>query len=102
MAYSCIHKCLYFACFNNEEDSQQMLLYLTESSFNDRLTKHLQGKVEVAHKIGTFNTQYQSDCGIVYLENKNYSICVMVKGKDPLASEEIAELSKLTYDYLAQ
>jgi len=102
MSYSSITKCLYFACFNNEEDSQQMLLYLTESSFNDRLTKHLQGKVEVAHKIGTFNTQYQSDCGIVYLENKNYSICVMVKGKDPLASEEIAELSKLTYDYLAQ
>jgi len=100
MSYSSITKCLYFACFNNEADSQQMLVYLTESSFNNRLTKYIKGKVEVAHKIGTFNTQYQSDCGIVYLENKNYSLCIMVKGSDPKSSEEIAELSRMTYEYL--
>ena len=81
-------------------DSEEILTYLAESSFKDRLTKYLPEDLPVAHKIGTYNTRYQSDCGIVYLKDENYALCIMVEGEDPEASSIIADLSRRTYLYL--
>lgn len=96
-SYSSILKCLYFACFNSKDDSNEILKYLTESSFNDRLTRYLPSNVMVAHKIGTYSEKFQSDCGIVYAPKENYIICVMVEGKDPAASQIIADISQKAY-----
>jgi beta-lactamase class A len=101
-SYSSILKCLYFACFNTKSDSEEILEYLTESTFDYRLTKYLPEDIKVAHKIGTYTTRYQSDCGITYLQGKNYAICIMVEGNDPEASEIIADLSNRTYLYLTE
>lgn len=101
-SYSSILKCLYFACFNSKEDSQEMLEYLTQSTFNDRLTKYLPNEVPVAHKIGTFSTRYQSDCGITYVPSRNYILCIMVEGEDPTSSQYIADLSQLVYLYMGE
>lgn len=98
--YSSVLKCLYFSCYNSLEHSQEILTYLTESTFNDRLPLYIPKEVTIAHKIGTFSDDYQSDCGIFYLENRNYLLCVMVKGIDPAASYIIADMSQMVYLFM--
>ena len=100
-SYSSVLKCLYFACYLNKADSQELLTYLTQSSFTDRLAAGLPSAVKVAHKIGTFSQETQSDCGIIYLERRNYSLCVMVDMADPEGSKTIAYISKVVYDFVS-
>lgn len=99
-SYTSILKCLYFACYNNLDSSNAILTSLTKSSFNDRLTRYLPEDLKVAHKIGTFSDKFQSDCGVFYIEMKNYSLCVLVEGEDPLASKIIADVSQKVYIYV--
>jgi beta-lactamase class A len=100
-SYSSIMKCLYFACYNTNEDSQEILSYLTESVFDNRLELQLPDDLQVAHKIGTFSTKFQSDCGIFYVPDKNYLLCVMVEGEDPKASAIISTISTKVYQYIS-
>ena len=99
-AYSSVLKCLYLSCYNSKENSQQILEYLTQSTFENRIAKNIPKQTKVAHKIGTYLTNTQNDCGIVYLNNNNYLLCIMVEGKDPVASQVIAELSGIIYQKL--
>jgi len=101
-SYSSILKCLYLSCYNSKDSSQEMLSYLAESTFTNRLTREIPNDIKVAHKIGTYNIRYQSDCGIVYLDKNNYVLCVMIEGQDPLASEQIAQVSRIVYDYMTK
>lgn len=100
-SYSSILKCIYLSCFNSLEDSQEMLSYLTESNFTNRLSRYLPQEIKVAHKIGAYSTRYQSDCGIIYLSKRNYVLCVMVESDDAKASDIIANLSQKIYSYLS-
>ncbi len=101
-SYSSFLKCLYFACYNNKEDSQTILDILTKTSFDNRLVAGIDDKnVRVAHKIGVFNTQVQSDCGIVYLDEKNYALCVMLTGDDDeQTNAKIADISRIVYSFV--
>lgn len=102
-SYASFFKCLYFACYNTKEHSQEILDYLTQSKFDNRLTAGINNdkNIKIAHKIGVFNTQVQSDCGIVYVENKNYVLCIMLEGDDtPETNTHIAELSRRAYDFI--
>jgi beta-lactamase class A len=101
-SYSSVMKCLYVACYNTKEDSQEILSYLTESTFDNRLTNLLPEDIKVAHKIGTFFTQFQSDCGIVYVPERNYLLCIMIDGNDPLASRTIAVISNKVYEFITE
>lgn len=101
-SYSSFLKCLYFACYNNKAHSQEILSYLTQTSFDNRLVAGVDEGVKVAHKIGVFNTQVQSDCGIVYLESNNYVLCIMLIGNDDQATNStIADISRLVFDYVS-
>jgi beta-lactamase class A len=100
-SYSSVMKCLYVACYNSKEHAQEILTYLTESTFDNRLTSLIPDDVKVAHKIGTFSTKNQSDCGIVYVPERNYILCVMVEGDDPIASRTIAVISSKVYTYVS-
>jgi beta-lactamase class A len=101
-SYSSIFKCLYFACFNSKADSQEILTYLSQTTSQDRMTNLLPDAAIVSHKIGTFNDEFQSDCGIVYAENgdANYLLCLMVRGDDPEASKVLARVSYKVYAYM--
>jgi beta-lactamase class A len=102
-SYSSVLKSLYFSAYLNNQDSQEVLGYLTGSVFTNRLTKFLPKDVLVAHKIGVFNTSWsESDCGIVYATKRPYSICVMVGLPDDQASAFIAEVSKDVYDFVSK
>ena len=100
-SYSSILKCLYFACYLSKESSQEILYNLTQSESKDRLPLHIPNEVPIAHKIGTYDQAAESDCGIVYVEKRNYILCVMVQGSDENAINHIANLSKLVYESIS-
>lgn len=100
-SYASFFKCLYFACYNSFENSQKILDILTKTDFNDRIVSGIEDKnVKIAHKIGVFNTQVQSDCGIVYLPGKNYILCIMVEGNNESTTNHFRAISKIIYDFL--
>ncbi len=100
-SYSSFFKCLYFACYNNEADSQAILQTLTETPFADRLVAGVDAGVQVSHKIGVFNTKIQSDCGIIYIDKNNYVLCIMLEGDDTdKTNQTIAEISRLVFDFV--
>jgi hypothetical protein len=95
---------LYFACYNTKEDSQEILTMLTKSPEKDRIVSGIGEKAStIAHKIGVFNTQIQSDCGIVYIENSNYALCVMLEGDDSQKTNEVFKaLSEKVYNFVTK
>lgn len=99
-SYASILKCLYYSCYLNTNDSQAVLKIMTHATDNTRLTLFTPNSLTVAHKIGTYLNQYQSDCGIFYVPLRNYVMCVMVEGQDPGASRIIGDLSLMAYNYL--
>lgn len=103
-AYSSFLKCLYFSCYNNTHDSQEILHNLTKSTYDKRLPAGVADKnIPIAHKIGVFNNSTQSDCGIVYVPKRNYVLCVMINGQDGASTDKtIADISKKTYDYVTK
>lgn len=102
-SYASFLKCLYFACYNTKGDSQEILNMLTNTPFSERLVSGVNNNIKVAHKIGVFNTQVQSDCGIFYLENNNYLLCVMIEGDDSSGTNSIfKELSEKVYAYVSK
>lgn len=102
--YSSFLKCLYFSCYLNHSDSQELLTYLASSKFDDRLIAGIDNKnITVSHKIGVANTATQSDCGIVYVPNRNYALCVMINGQDnSTTNKHISALSKLAFQYISK
>ena len=100
-AYASMLKCLYFSCFLNKDDSQEVLYHLTQATAKDRLAKSIPAGLDVAHKIGTFKEQTQSDCGIIYLDKRNYLLCIMVDEGEAEGSRHIAKVSQIVYEFLA-
>jgi len=101
-SYTSLLKCLYFSCYLNYDDSQEVLRYMTESKFNNRLTLFLPQGLTVAHKIGTYSDEVQSDCGIIYLPNRNYSLCIMLKEPEEEANQHIADISNMVYKFVSK
>jgi len=101
-SYSSILKCLYFSCYLNKSNSQELLGYLDKSVFKSRLRAGVSdNSLPIAHKVGNYTQDTQSDCGIVYLPKQNYILCVMLKAKDnPEGDKMIADISKIVYDFM--
>lgn len=98
-SYASILKCLYFACFNNFADSQEILGHLTKAKSPGRLIEGVPDNLMVAHKFGTsIKNITDSDCGIFYVPNRPYIVCVMVKLPAEEASAFDIEISKMIYD----
>lgn len=101
-AYSSFLKCLYFSCYLEKEDSQEILKLLSESSLQSRVPAGIPDHVTIAHKVGNYFDTTQSDCGIVYEPKRNYLICMMLDGADTTETDEVmAEISKKVYEYVS-
>jgi beta-lactamase class A len=102
-SFSSILKSLYFSSYLNRADSQEILQYLSKSSFRERLAKPLPGNIPVAHKIGVYNAQWsESDCGVVYVPKRPYIFCAMVGLPEDQANIFIANVSKDVYTFISQ
>ena len=96
--YAAILKALYFAAVLTRDDSQKILDYLSNTDFNDKLVAGVPAGVKVAHKIGVIDPDSYRDCGIVYVPNRPYIICMVSKGTEQLAQVRMKEVSQLIYD----
>lgn len=107
--YSSILKSLYFSSYLSFENSNRLLTIMSIPTKIDLLSRNLPKDTKIANKVGVYNptgdksSHVLSDCGIVYLPNRQYVLCIMTKGADnATGSRQIATLSKVVHDYLRQ
>jgi len=100
--YSSILKALYFGSVLNNNDSEYILSLLTHTDFNSMLPGGVPEGIPVAHKIGLVNGQIYQDCGIVYVPQKPYSLCMVSKSTEKTAQERMHRISAMVYQYVAQ
>lgn len=104
-SYSSIFRSLYLASYLSEEDSNYILDILTETIFNDKIPAGVPANIAIAHKVGIFaradvQDQIYTDCGIVYIPQRPYILCVFVEGDNLVAQKHISYLSKMVYSYV--
>lgn len=110
-SYSVVWRTLYNSTLLSDDDSNQALQLLSESTFKDGLVAGMPAGVTVSHKFGEFTDDAPSgivinrelhDCGIIYYPGHPYLLCVMSRGSDfPSLAQVIAGASKIVYDYVA-
>ncbi len=109
--YSRFYRILYNSSYLSPDVSEQALKFLTEESFSQGLSAGVPKSVDVAQKFGERTSVDQSgniisrelhDCGIVYLPNDPYFLCVMTKGQDFTKLQPIiSDVSKMVWDYFS-
>lgn len=102
-SYSSFVKCLYFSCFLSADHSQEILAELKNNTGigKERIKAGVPENIDVAQKIGSFSDITQSDCGIVYVPNRRYTLCVMLDEDANKANQHIREISQKVYDYVS-
>lgn len=99
--YASFFRILYNSSYLNRTMSEKALEILTTSAFTKGLTAGLPDTIEVAHKFGERKIGEEKqlhDCGIIYLKNNNYLLCVMTRGNDFETMEKtIASISKQVF-----
>jgi beta-lactamase class A len=100
-AYSNLLRSLYFSTYLRRPFSELALTIMLDTKFNSQLPAKLPKDVKISHKVGFDLEQgFFHDCGIVYLTNHNYLLCIMSKNNtQDKADAMISELSKIVYDY---
>lgn len=105
-SYSSIFRSLYLSSYLSEESSSYILDILTRTAFNDKIPSGVPDKkIKIAHKIGVFDLSDSaikmfSDCGIIYLPNRPYILCIFVQESEEEARKHMAYISYMIYSYL--
>lgn len=106
--YASFFRILYNGTYLSLENSEYALELLSRVKYRQGLTAPVPTGIKVAHKFGErqflpSGTKQLHDCGIVYLPDKQYLICVMTRGEDfDKMSRFIAGVSKTTFDSLSR
>lgn len=87
----------------SKEDSAYLIKLMSQTSFDDRITKHLKNGLSYSHKIGNWpESQSWHDCGLVFGQKDTYTICLMsedVKYEDFLkTARNVAEFLNKVVD----
>lgn len=101
--YSVIFRALYNSSFLNEENSQKLLSFMTQSPFNEFIESGLPQGIIFSHKIGV-ETEHDVflDSGIVYPKARPYILTVMVKTKDrERAKAVMKDISEKVHSYIS-
>jgi len=101
-SYAGIFRNLYNASYLDPKPSEEVLSWLSQSTFNLGLVAGVPPGTRVAHKFGEFtfpdNSHQLHDCGIIYYPGNPYLLCIMTKGTDWTALETtIQTISAMTY-----
>ena len=105
--YASIFRSLYLSTYLSYEHSNAILDYLSKTKFTDKLPAGVPSSVKVSHKIGVFNTPetkttVYNDCGIVYVPQRPYILCIMAATDEATARKETITYSKMVYSFVAQ
>lgn len=100
--YAAFFRVIYNSEFLAEEHSDELLELLTKTSFREGLAAGLDEKLLIAHKFGERvldeGAEQLHDCGIFYLPENPYLLCIMTQGKDyKEMAEFIAAVSQDAY-----
>lgn len=104
--YASFFRILYNATYLDRKNSERLLSYLSESTFENGLVAGLPPGTKIAHKFGERAVTGEPlvqlhDCGIVYHPKQPYLLCVMMRGRDfDTIAGAIADISKLVYDHV--
>ena len=102
--YATFFRVLFNASYLSQDNSEKLLKLLSETKFNNGITKYLPKDISVAHKFGeklldSSNIKQFHDCGIVYVPTRPYLACIMIRGTDmDKATETSALISKMIYN----
>jgi len=101
--YGRIFRLLYNASFLGVRDSEQVLSWLAESPYDKGLAAGVPAAVAVSNKFGerplSDGSKQLHDCGIVFLPEHPYSLCVMTQGREFSDLEAvIREVSRMVFE----
>ncbi len=108
-SYSSIFRSLYLSSYLRKENSNYLLDILTKTDFKDKIPAGVSSSVKVSHKIGVYEVDslknngresMYTDCGIVYLPQRPYILCVLSITNEADAQYNIGIISKMIYDYM--
>ena len=101
--YSRMFRALYSSSYLHRSNSEQLLSWLSQSSFNEYLQSGVPSGVTFAHKIGEDDvSNTYLDSGIVYTAQRPYLITVMINGHSKADAENIMkQLSQDAYQYVS-
>lgn len=106
--YSSFFRILFNSSYLEEKMSEKALNILSKTQYYKGLVAGLPQNITVSHKFGErqFLPSHEKqlhDCGIVYLPNKPYLICVMSRSTSfDYAANFIKEVSAAVYTHLSQ
>jgi len=96
--YAAFFRILYNSSYLNRTMSEKALSILSETSFSGGLKGGVPENINIAHKFGERifeNKKQLHDCGIIYLQDNNYLLCIMTRGNDFYLMEKvISEISQ--------
>ncbi|NCC51999.1 MAG: serine hydrolase [Spartobacteria bacterium] len=93
---------LFFSAYLSPELSTFALQLMAASIYGSQIQTGLPPEISVAHMVG-FNADSGDfhDCGIIYLPNRPYILCVMsARNTREQSDQVIADLSRLVYQYM--
>lgn len=99
--YANIFRLLYFSTYLRRPFSEIALTIMLDTDFASQLPAGLPADVKISHKVGFDVIRgFYHDCGIVYLEDHHYLICIMSKNNiQEKADKMMSQLSKIVYDF---
>lgn len=104
-SYSSIFRSLYLSSYLSEVNSNYILKILSETIFTDKIPAGVPANIPISHKIGVFSRadspdKVFTDCGIIYIPERPYVLCVFVQGDDAQAKKDISYISKMVFGYV--
>jgi len=100
--YARLLKSLYHANYLDKTSCDVALSLLSHTVFTNQIRAGIPNKIQLAHKVG-FNadTGDYHDCGIVFLPDRPYVLCVMSTGTTKEdADRVISSLSRQVYEFM--
>lgn len=103
--YSSILRSLYLSSYLPRQYSNEILEILTRTKFTDKIPAGVPSSTKVAHKVGILEKKDStrsvfSDCGIIYVPNRPYLLCMFVNGSNEEAQQQMRSVSRMIYEYV--
>lgn len=102
--YTSILKSLFLATSVSREDANEILTTMTQSSFGKGLPAGVPSTVPIAHKIGVYEKSGRitySDCGIVYVPQRPYVLCIFAHSTEEKAYRYMEDFSRMAYRFVS-
>ncbi len=92
------------ATYLNRQDSDFALSLLSSSVYDTLIRAGVPRRVSVAHKVGfNANSGDYHDCGIVFLPNRRYILCIMSTGTNVEEAERVfSAVSRRVYEFMGR